>query len=328
MKRLILVILLTIGWSAPALAPPIPDAKQCYQATLPGSGISPDRAILHCTRAIRSGYLSRRDKATTYNNRGIAYGRKGDLDRAIADYGEAIRLNPDYVSAYYNRGIRYRILREYDRAIADYNAVIRLKPDFAEALRNRGIAYSRKGDLDHAIADFDKAIGLKPNYADALRDRGYAYYLKGKYDQAIAGFTQSIRHQPKDALAFYNRAKAYRNKGEYDLAIRDFGQAIRLNPNDAHALNGKAWLLATAPQDGLRDGAEAVGLAKRAFSLSNRVGFLDTLAAAHAEAGDFKEAIGAQQRAIQMLRNQGKIKAIADYESRLRRYQQGRPFRN
>ena len=259
MKRIILVTILTIGWCAPVLAFSIPDDKQCYLATLLGSDITPDRAIQYCTRAIQSGYLSRRDKAITYNSRGIAYGRKGDLDRAIAD--------------------------------------------------------------------FDQAIGLKPDYADALRDRGYAYHLKGKYDQAIAGFTQSIRLKPKDALAFYNRGKAYREKGEYNRAIQDMGQAIRLNPDDDHALNGKAWLLATAPQDGLRNGAEAVGLANRAFSLSKNFGYLDTLAAAHAETGDFLKAIEVQQQAIKMLRDSGRAKYIPDYQSRLDLYRRRQPFR-
>ena len=79
--------------------------------------------------------------AMAYNNRGFAYSKKGDLDRAIADFDEAIRLDPKYALAYLNRGNAYYRKGDQDRAIADYNEAIRLDPKLALAYYNRGIAY-------------------------------------------------------------------------------------------------------------------------------------------------------------------------------------------
>ena len=78
----------------------------------------------------------------------IAYYKKGELDKAIANYTKAIELQPDYAEAYYNRGLAYRNKATFDKAIADYDKAIALKPDFAEAYNNRGSAYANKGAFD------------------------------------------------------------------------------------------------------------------------------------------------------------------------------------
>ncbi len=85
----------------------------------------PDVAILGCTAMIQSGQEPQENLAKAYNNRGNAYDAKGDYDRAIADYTEAIRLDPKYAHAYNNRGNAYGAKGDYDHAIADFDQVIR-----------------------------------------------------------------------------------------------------------------------------------------------------------------------------------------------------------
>ena len=89
---------------------------------------APDVRIGACTAVIQSGQETPLSLAVAYNDRGYAYDDKGEYDRAIQDYGEAIRLNPDFAFAYNNRGIAYRSKGEYDRAIQYFNQVLRLKP--------------------------------------------------------------------------------------------------------------------------------------------------------------------------------------------------------
>ena len=84
-----------------------------------------DVAIAACTRAINSGAGR---PSINYNSRGEAYHGEGDMDRAIADYTEALRLDPKYTFAYYNRGDAYRYNGDLDRAIADYTEALRLVP--------------------------------------------------------------------------------------------------------------------------------------------------------------------------------------------------------
>jgi tetratricopeptide (TPR) repeat protein len=89
-----------------------------------------DVKIAACTRAINSGAGR---PSINYNYRGLAYNRKGENDRAIADYTEALRLDPKYAMAYDNRALAYRSKGDTDRAIANYDKAIQLKPDLAEA---------------------------------------------------------------------------------------------------------------------------------------------------------------------------------------------------
>ena len=202
---------------------------------------SGDVAIAACTRAIGSHRYSGDNLAELYYNRGVEYDNQGDHDRAIADYTEAMRLDPrnggsaDIGGAYNDRGDAYQAKGDYDRAIADYNEAIRLNPKYAKAYDNRGDMYKAKGDLDHAIADYSEAIRLDPKNAAYENDRGNMYYDKGDYDRAITDYSQAIRLGPKDGMYETNRGNAYQAKGDYDRALADYTQAIRLNSKYALA---------------------------------------------------------------------------------------------
>ena len=200
------------------------------------------------------------NNAATYNNRGVAYGKKGGFDRAFEDYTKAIQLNPDFVKAYDNRGVAYGEKGEYEYAIEDYTRAIELNPDYAVAYNNRGGIYYLKEEYKSAIADFTKAIELDPDYAIAYNNRGVAYHLKKEYESAIVDFTKAIELNPDYAIAYNNRGRAYGVKGEVDgltlrpdspdskhaviRAIKDYNPAIGLNPEfgPAYYNRGVAWL--------------------------------------------------------------------------------------
>jgi len=114
-----------------------------------------------------------------YNNRGNAYSKLGNRERAIEDYSEAIRLQPDYAEAYYNRGTVYIESGQYQKAVRDYTEAIRIKPDYTQAYFNRGMAYSRIGRYQAAIGNYTEAIRLKPDYAEAYNNRSAVYLNLG-----------------------------------------------------------------------------------------------------------------------------------------------------
>ena len=185
-----------------------------------------DRAIADYTQAI---HLNPR-YAAAYNNRGNACLQKGDSDKAIADCSKAIELDPQLAEACYNRGLAYIVKGDYDKAIADYTQAIRLDPAMFATYSLRGDAYGAKGDHDKAIADYSKAIELNPRDARAYKSRAFAFYRKGGYDKAIADLTRAIELNPQDAEAYASRGAAYGEKGDLDKAIADDTVTIRLKP--------------------------------------------------------------------------------------------------
>jgi tetratricopeptide (TPR) repeat protein len=139
-----------------------------------------DTVIDGCTAIIQSGQEPREKLATAFDNRGVAYRRKGEYDRALQDYEQAIRLNPSNATAYNNRGIIYRIKNEYARAISDYDEAIWLKNgDFPAAYYNRALAYADKGEYELSLRDFDVVMRFNPRNALALYARGLTLLKKG-----------------------------------------------------------------------------------------------------------------------------------------------------
>ena len=98
-----------------------------------------------------------RKNARAFNNRGFAYRNRGDFDRAIADYSQALALNPSYALALYNRGIAYYDKRDVEHATRDMNQAIKLNPNFSTAVHDRGIANYDNHDYDRTIAAADAA---------------------------------------------------------------------------------------------------------------------------------------------------------------------------
>ena len=205
-----------------------------------------DGAIHRCDEVINSpeNEIPREIRAMAFGIRGSAYKEKGDFDRAISDYDEAIKLGFKLDSknaiAFNNRGNAYQEKGDFDRAISDFDEAIKLDPKFAFAFNNRGNAYQRKGDFDRAISDHDAAIKLDSENAAAFNNRGNAYQGKGGFDRAISDFDEAIKLDPKYAVAFNNRGIAYQRKGDFDRAISDFDEAIELNPEYTKAFHNRA----------------------------------------------------------------------------------------
>ena len=181
--------------------------------------------------------------AMAYNNRGGVYYDKGEYDRAIEDSSKAIKLDPEDFKAYNNRGLAFENIGEYDRAIEDHDKAIELDPEYSNAYNSCGNAYYAKGEYDRAIEDHNKAIELDPDYADAYNNRGVAYINKGEYNRAIEDINKAIELDPDHAEAYDSRGNAYYNKGEYDRAIEDYSQAINLNSYEDIILKNLIGLL-------------------------------------------------------------------------------------
>jgi lipoprotein NlpI len=195
----------------------------------------PDLNIPSCTAIIRSGAETNQNLASAFSNRCAGYASKGDLDRALGDCTQAIRLNPDLAPAYVNRGSLESAKADYDHALHDYNQAIWLKPGLAKAYFGRASTYSRSGDYDHALDDYNRGISIDPSFAEAYSGRAYAYEVKGEHERAIQDYDQAIHMNPESASFRRNRGRVRFYSGKFDLAGEDFRDSMRLAPEYAYA---------------------------------------------------------------------------------------------
>lgn len=216
------------------------DKSDCRGVGLFGS-LNPDISIAACTRVIASGKSKGSDLANTFNLRGLRYSSKLEHDKAIADFNEALRLEPRNDITFYNRGMSYGDKQDYDRAIADFNESIRLVPKNSSVFLGRASVYAAKNDHDRAIVDFNESIRIdgKNALAFLLRGDSYLALAKPQFDKAIQDYTESIRLDPKNKDAFVARGSAYARIHDHDRAMVDYNDAMRLDPNkvDAYLYN-------------------------------------------------------------------------------------------
>jgi tetratricopeptide (TPR) repeat protein len=118
--------------------------------------------------------------------------------------------------------------QDYLTVIAQYTQAIQLDPNDALAHCYRGVAYYRLGDGNSAMADYNRAIELDPTLPIAYYRRGYLRYLGKDYSSAIADFNKAIEFKPDFAVAFSNRGYAYRELYGEQEALIDFRWAAKL----------------------------------------------------------------------------------------------------
>jgi tetratricopeptide (TPR) repeat protein len=260
------------------------------------------------------------------NRHGELQSDGGNDAEALADFNDALQLDPNCWLALHNRAVSFAQQGHGADAFRDFNRVIQLSPGMAIAYRNRGELLASMGRTEEAVADYGRAIAQLPDEADLYQIRGHALHRLGRYQDALADLDHAIQLTPRDADTFTHRGNVYAELGNYNQAIDDFHQALKLNANCADAYRSLAWLQSTCPNPQFRDTQQALAAAERAAKLSPQGDcfVLDALAAAHANAGDFERAVRYQKEAAAVA-----PKSFSpQYAERLALYQQHRPYRN
>jgi len=174
-----------------------------------------------------------------YINRGNVKQNLGDTQGAIADYDQAIAINPKSFPAYYNRGTAKFTLGDKQGAIADYNQAIDINAIMSWTYTRRGVAKRDLGDVQGAIANYNQALAINPKEAGTYNNRGTAKSDLGDKRGAIADYNQAIAINPKEAGAYNNRGTVKSDLGDKQGAIADYNQAIAINPKEAGAYNNR-----------------------------------------------------------------------------------------
>jgi tetratricopeptide (TPR) repeat protein len=252
------------------------------------------------------------NNAVAHQNYGLALEESGQLPEAIAHYREALRIGLNgsaahgnvlcALYAHVNLGRTLAALGDWSGAQEHYEAALAADPRNPAILAKWGKALLAQNRATEARDRFAQALQLDPNFPDARAGYGFALSQLGA---ALAG------------------------EGKLAEAAGQYREALRLQPDLPEVLNNLAWLLATANDDQLRNGAEAVRLAQRACALTQyrQALLVGTLAAAYAGDGRFEAARNAAQKAIALAEAAGQSELAARNRELLHLYEAGKPCR-
>jgi len=274
------------------------DAQRCYRG-----GGDPTLTIRYCTQAIESGKLSDENLSITYVNRGGLLLNKGEVERALADYNTAVRLNSDNSQAYVARGRLYRFRGEENKAQAEFDHAIGLAitPNQANGYLNRARAYRAKGDLTSALADLDTANQINTKLREVYVERAAIYAARRMFERAIGQYDEALHLNSGDADLLDDRGDAYRDLGDLRRALADYDSAISLQSDVATYYADRAWIHRMLGDPGLAitDYSQAIRLEP---GRGNR---LQDRAAAYQAKGDWRSAMADYDRAIQVEPDRG-----------------------
>src|ERR1035437_10384564 len=267
--------------------------------------------------------------ATAHYNLAIGLADQQRVGEAVAHYKEALRLGPNLAPAHNNLASLLLVQGNAADALPHALAALRLEPNYPQAHLNAGNALFLQGKFADATAPYAAAAKLDPGNAEARLNRGKALINLDKPQEAEADLKEAARLQPGNAEPHQILAGIYATAKRAREAAKEYATAVSLDQNWIEGLNALAWILATHTDSGIRDGAQAVQLAMRACNLtgSTNAAFLETLAAAYAEAGMFAEAASYQQIAHEILTAQGQGGQASFARQRLDLYRSQRPFR-
>lgn len=291
--------------------------------------------------------------------RGMFHLYQNNLDLAVADLTAAVDLDPKDADTHEARGIALAQAQKYDEAMECFTKAIELEPEAAAPLVHRGRIRAIKGDVPAALRDVEQALKLQPRAVQALQLHANLLGSTGKYDQAlvdlnalresmpdnpevllqiaavyqaskqfhkaVATYDQLLKADPKNVVAYRGRADTNLSLGKQVESIADYEAALKLEPDNSGVLNNLAWVLATSPDQKLRDGKRAIDLAKAAAEATEykQAHILSTLAASYAETGDFETAVTWSKKAVELGSDQLKGQLTKELQS----YQEQHPWR-
>ncbi|MBX3433866.1 MAG: tetratricopeptide repeat protein [Pirellulales bacterium] len=265
------------------------------------------------------------DSPVPYQQRGEIFRQQGETAKAIEEFGKVLTMAPDSLLTLIHRAEANLSEENFAAAMADVDATLAKQPGLIAALRLRCQILAAEDKLAEAIAEMEKLVAAAPNQPELQMQLALYSVIAKQPRRAIAAYDAVLADDPDNYLARRSRGDAYLNVGEHAPAVDDFNKALEIEPHDPALLNNLAWVLATSPDDEVRDGKRAVELAEQACKLTDykAAHILSTLAAAYAEAGDFAKAKEWSKKAVEL--------GDEDYDGQLAKelasYEAGKPWR-
>jgi tetratricopeptide (TPR) repeat protein len=288
-----------------------------------GAGLLDD-AEMHLRRSL----VRQPNSGISRTSLGLVLEKKGRLREAVEEYRSAWEVAGQLPAAALNYARGLWMLGQRPQAIQVLSDAIGRIPRDAELHALLGTMLVAAGQTAQGQQHLQRSMQLTPvpinahlNIARFAKDVG-ALELRAEH------LALATRLAPQDAVIAGELAVTLTQLGRYPQAAAQTRVALALAPQNVALLNNLAWILATAPQDATRNGAEAVRLAQQAVRLSRHQdpNTLDTLAVAYAETGQFDQAIANAEAALRLIPDP-QDPAAEQIRQRIALFRSGKPYR-
>ena len=279
----------------------------------------------------------------------------GAYAAAVEQYRKALERLPDSGEVWHNLGVALHRCGRSGEAIEPLRKAVELMPGNLDYRHDLAVVLLGQGKAAEAAEQLKQCVALGPGGAVFGREWADALRAAGKTDEADAVLRNLLKAQPEDIQSLNSLAISLLQKKKTAEAIAVWEKLLRIDPGNAGArhnlegtrllqwseqlrahpgneqlMNNLAWALATSPDAALRNGKQALQLARQAMKQSGgkEPSLLDTLAAAYAEAGQYAEAVRTAREALQMATQQKNQRLAESLRGRLKLYEQGKPWRD
>ncbi len=242
---------------------------------------------------------------------------------------DTLRCNPNCATAWHNLGYGLSNGGSYWAAISFYERAISLNPRAYESLFNLATCYDALGETAKAVQAYQRAISIRPDSKASWKNLGKDLLVLGKVAEARDAFAEFVKLEPSQAHGHESFAICCLIAQRPAEAAAAFRRAIDIEPNSPTSLQFLSWLRSTSPDASLRNGREALDLAQRLMRLlpPNSADGHRIIAAAHAELGDFAEAVKEVAEAERLARAAGADgEPLAALQKQRAAYEQGKAW--
>jgi predicted Zn-dependent protease len=245
-------------------------------------------------------------------------------------FTHTVAVTGDNPMALTNLGLVASHKEDYAEAERLFRAALRLEPSNIFAMGNLASLFIKQKKYDDAQAQYAQIRRVRPDSAKLFREMARAYHEQGDRRREEECLLRAVELEPASVSLHYQLALNQQSLGKTEKAVKNYAAVLRLKPGDHEASNNLAWIYATHPDAGFRDGAKAVELLRPLVAAEDcDADLVDTLAAAYAEAGQFDAALQTAENAVDRARGENKTpEAIADMQQRAALYKAHQPYRD
>ncbi len=234
---------------------------------------------------------------------GVILADRQDYAGAIKHYQVAVRLKPEDELSHYNLGVALFNTNRLTEAVDCFRQATALDPEHGDAWINLGVCLLKLESTEEGKASLLRATGIEESAADAYFNLATAASKEDDSEGAAAFLEKVIERRPGHSPSVLGLAAIHLKEHQTKDAVRVLRSGIRRNESDLQMQNLLAWILSTSSDAGTRNGTEAL---RMATSVSEKTrfqnpSFMQTLAAAYAETGDFDKAVSTGRQALALI---------------------------